>query len=190
MKKLIFISIVVLSSCYISKKLDSPATIRIRNNFEVTLAECSEPKYINYSTKETYRREFLEALENELKEHNLISQDSGKVNYDLEITQLKVQESISSETVNEENFELHGCTVYFSGVLYENGQRIGELSADAARSEDTSNNRTFWEWVFGLNKDNSTYHVKGMSAGICERLSEKCGKHACAVITKRIVKGK
>ena len=190
MKKLLFILVVLFSSCYVSKKLDSPATIRIGNNFDVMLEPCDGPKYINYSTKESYRSGFLEALENELKEHNLISQDSGKVNYYLEITQLKVRENVSTETVNEENFELHGCTVYFIGVLYENGQSIGELSADAARSEDTSNNRTFWEWVFGLNKDNSTYHVKEMSSGICEKLSEKCGKHACAVVTKRIVKGK
>jgi hypothetical protein len=188
-KKFLLLAL-LLSGCYVSKKLDSTATIRIRNNFEVTLESCSEPKYINYASGESYRSSFLEALESEMKENNLVSRDSGKTEYELEITQLRVEEDISTQTMNEENFELHGCGVYFKGVLYKNGELVAELNSDAGRSEDTSNNRTFWEWLFGLNKDNSEYHVKRMSSGICQKLSEKCGRHTCAVITKRIVKGK
>ena len=102
MKKIIFISAVFFSSCYVSKKLDSPAVIRIKNNFEVTLEACNEPRYISYGSKETYRGEFLDALENELKENNLISQDTGRVDYVLEITELKVKEDISVATVNDD----------------------------------------------------------------------------------------
>jgi hypothetical protein len=185
------------SSCYVSKKLDSPATIKINSDFTITVNTCNEPKYVSTASSNDYKNHFLDALKSELKENNLTTKDSGNADYELTVTQLKVIEDMSSQSVsddsssmNGERFDVHGCGINFYGILYKNGNKVDELKADASKDEELTNRRTFFEWLFGVNKDHTSYHVKEMSSGICERLTEKCGKRTCAVITKKIVKEK
>ena len=189
---------VLLSSCYVSRKLDTTASIKIHSDFEVVLDEkCSEPKYISNSTKSTYKNYFLDALKSEMKKNNLIPADSGNADYALTVTEFSVVENMNTETVsdassgeNGEKYEVHGCGVYFSGTLSKDGSNSGDLKADASKDEELTNRRTFFDWLFGVNKDHTSYHIKSLSSDVCSDLSSKCGKRACAVITKKIVKGK
>src|ERR1041385_2720665 len=108
MKGLFFIGFIFFASCYVSKKLDSTATIKFSADFNATVSLCNEPKYLSANSSSSYKNYFLGALRSEMKENNLILQDSGNADYELSVTALKFIEDVSSEGITDDSSSQNG----------------------------------------------------------------------------------
>lgn len=191
--------IILLTGCYIGKPLKEPKTLYIETNFETVVVNDFGNKYADKLKWEDYRKSFIKGLENEGNYYNLTASLSSpeKPDFTLVIRSFSVKESSHSETVSDEkspyngkSFELSDLDASSTFILYKGNKEklLGEWSTSALKSEKISNNRNFGDYVFGNNKDNSEYRYKELKDDICSVISEKCGKHVIAKITRKISK--
>ncbi len=189
----------LLSGCYIGKPLKEQATMLIKFDTETKVKTCFDGKYANETKWQEYKNAFINGLKSESSIYNLAITENDKQNADfiLIISNFSVSESSSTETVNDEKSKYNGKTFQLSSCNSDatfklfNGNKsklLGEWSANASKDEKISNNRNFGDFVFGTNKDNSEYRYKGLDDNICTILSEKCGKHVIAKLTRKINK--
>lgn len=203
MKQIFILSIfiiIVLPSCYMGKPLKNKTNVYIDLSFETTVYNSLiENKYSDKTKWKDYKDSFIKGLTSEGEYYNLQVADNTnqKIDFYLEIKSFSVSESNSSETVSDEKspyngktFQLSNCSASSTFVLYQGNKEklLDEWSTSADKSEKISNNRNFGDYVFGTNKDNSEYRYKGLDDNICVELSEKCGKHVIAKLTRKISK--
>ncbi len=196
---LVFLSTIlfVAQSCYISKPLKEPKTIKIVTNFSVEKNDYENTKYINNYSTDEYKNKYLSELKKELDIYNLHETDKDNPDFTLVIDKLKISETISTETVNDENseyngqsFEISSCSVTAEFSLYSGNinKEIAKTFASSTKDEKVTNNRNLGDYIFGENKDNKTYRFKGLSDDIFIQLSEKTGRRTVAKLTKKIHK--
>jgi len=96
-----------LTSCYISKTINTPCTIYINPNIQIDFSQSMESKYLNTSISETYKNSFYNGLKNELSIYGVtvIETPITKTNFSLSIKTLKLKESSNTETVNDYFFD-------------------------------------------------------------------------------------
>jgi hypothetical protein len=199
MRILVLLAMLSLSGCYISRSLDTPAKIRVKANGEPVISDCYNAKYIGKNNAFDYKQKFLDGLKTSLGVNNLIVVESEAeiVDYTLVVFSMEVKESLSSETVSDEkspyngqSFEVSNCTVSAILELYKGdmGDPIDDFSVSADKEEKLTNHRNLGDYIFGQNKDNSTYRYKELPDDIFLNLSNKCGERTCARVTAKITK--
>ncbi len=202
MKKLFFsISFLLLClyGCYVGKPLKTKSTIYITFNTETKVYSSFDGKYAKETNWSEYKNAFINGLKSESGFYNLevIEDEKVRTDFTLEITKFYVSETSHSETVNDaaspyngKSFQLSGCEANTTFVLYagKKEKMLGEWFTSATKDEKITNNRNFGDYVLGSNKDNSQYRYKELDDNICTTLSEKCGKHVIAKLTRKIAK--
>lgn len=199
----IFISLLILIAClygcYIGKPLKTKSTMYVNFISEANVYASMDAKYAKETSWKEYKNAFIDGLKTESGYYNLEIIDNDKQNPDftLDITKFYISESSSTETVNDavsqyngKSFQISGCSANSSFTLYsgKHDKMLGEWSSSSSKDEKISNNRNFGDYVFGSNKDNSQYRYKELDDNICTILSEKCGKHVIAKLTRKIAK--
>ncbi len=187
----------ITQSCYISKPLKEPKSIKIVINFTPQKQDYDNTKYINNYSLQDYKEKYLTALKNELDIYNLNETDNNNPDFTLIIDKFNVSETISTETINDESSEYNGqsfdvssCSVTAEFSLYYGNvdKEITSTFASASKDEKVTNNRNLGDYITGSNKDNSIYHFKGLSDDIFITLSEKTGRRTVIKLTKKIHK--
>jgi len=156
-------------------------------------------KYLDKLKWNDYKTAFINGIKNEGNYYNIdfVENTSPKIDFTLVFKSFDLNESSHSESVNDEksqyngkSFELSDCNTSTSFTLYKGNKEkvLGEWSTSADKSEKLTNNRNFGDYVFGANKDNSEYRYKGLDDNIFIDLSEKCGRHVIAKLTRKISK--
>ena len=189
--------IFVAQSCYISKPLSEPKTIKIVANFTIEKNDYGNSKYINNYSTDDYKAKYLAELKKELDYYNLHETDKQNPDFTLVIDKLIISENISNETVNDEKseyngqtFEVSNCEITANFSLYSGNieKEITSTFASSTKDEKITNNRNLGDYILGSNKDNSTYRFKGLSDDIFVTLSGKTGRRTVAKLTKKIHK--
>ncbi|MBI5540944.1 MAG: hypothetical protein HY951_12845 [Bacteroidia bacterium] len=191
--------ILCLYGCYIGKPLKTKSIMYINFTSDTKVNTFFDGKYAKETNWKEYKNAFIQGLKSESGYYNLEITENEKQSADfiLDISSFYVRESTNSETVNDaaspyngKTFQLSSCEAGSTFKLYT-GKRekmLGEWSSSALKDEKISNNRNFGDYVFGANKDNSEYRYKELDDNICTTLSEKCGKHVIAKLTRKIAK--
>jgi hypothetical protein len=196
---LIILLTIILHGCYMGKPLKNKATMYIDLSFETNVNNTFSNKYLDKLKWNDYKTAFVNGLKSEGGYYNLevFENTSKKADFTLVIKSFDLSESSHSETVSDEkspyngkSFQLSDCEASSSFTLYAGNKekQLGEWSTSANKSEKLTNNRNVGDYVFGTNKDNSEYRYKSLDDNICVDLSEKCGKHVIAKLTKKISK--
>ncbi len=202
MKTLIFITIItfaLFTNCYIGRPLKESSTMIVKFSTETKVNACINSKYINETKWNEYKQAFIKGLKSESVIYNLtiVEDEKQSANFVLIISDFTIKESSGSETVNDEKskyngktFQLSSCNADATFKLYKGNQDklLGEWSTNAYKDEKISNNKNFGDYVFGTNKDNSEYRYKELDDNIFTILSEKCGKHVIAKLTRKLNK--
>jgi hypothetical protein len=69
-----------------------------------------------------------------------------------------------------------------------NKEHIKQIGAYSSDEERLNTNRTFWQILFGLNKDNSEYTYHELSSDVYDDLIRKAARKSAAKISKAISK--
>jgi hypothetical protein len=185
----------MFQSCYFSKTIEGPCTMRIEFKDSPILKRPDNPKYIDYATNEQYQEAFLQGLEEELSSMGVVITKEAQSEFVLLITSLTLQETVSISTVDDasstyhgQSYALHSCDADAEFTLYRNTKKVSSGWAGVSKDEKLSNNRNFGDYLFGTNKDNSEYRYKGLDSEICMDLSKRCGRRTAARITKKVSK--
>jgi hypothetical protein len=194
---LLLILITTLGSCYISRKVETPLSLKIDRNFEVNIDKPSDPKYIKESDADKYKQLFIDGIINELSNYNVtvISSEAEKYDLLLKIKELRVRETVNTSTVDDaaspyhgQSYSLHSCDAAVDFVLYRNGAETDKGWASVDKEEKLTNNRNVGDYILGSNKDGSEYRHKQLSDDIFEDLSQRAGRRTAARITKKLTK--
>jgi hypothetical protein len=193
----VFFVLLLLQSCYISKSVKSPCTLRIEDDFSVSITKPDNPKYIRENEREQYKEKFLEGLKSELSTYGVtvVSSSLEKADYVLKITSFRLSESTNTTTVddaasqyNGQSYTLHSCDADVDFALYQDGKKKGNWWAGLKKEEKLTNKRNVGDYVLGTNKENSEYRHKGLADDVFMDISQKAGRRTAARLTKKIGK--
>ena len=198
MKQYLFIfTLIILTSCYISRKVETPSSLKIDKNFSVVFDKPLEPKYLLSEDESKFKSLFIEGLKNELINYNVtvIENDVDKSDFVLKITSFRLRETVSTSTVddpaseyNSQQYSLHSCDAGVDFVLLKEGVETEKGWAGVNKDEKLTNNRNVGDYVLGTNKDGSEYRHKQLSEDIFDDLSQRAGRRTAARITKKLTK--
>ncbi|GAB4294621.1 MAG: hypothetical protein Kow0068_19430 [Marinilabiliales bacterium] len=202
--KIIFalIFIVILQSCYWGKYIEENQKVAINTDFDVEMIdESGQAKYLNNYLKEDYRSAFLDKLKEQLSLKNItvLPENSNQADFELLIKNMKITERLITETVDDtaseqygETYYLADCLINIEASLYKGpasgNHELKNFKIFAGKDERVTNNRTFFDYIFGLNKDYSVYHFKDLPEDIFIDLSEKCAQKVHDKVTRKIAK--
>jgi hypothetical protein len=199
MKKIIlfFLLAFTFNACLINRVKVSK-TLRIVDQTQYVVDTSENPHYLlNYSL-ESYKNEFVEKLKRRLKKSNVkvVDTSTKMADYTLVLKILYFKDTIGSRTVqdssSEENgqlFQLHSCSMIAKTILYNSkSELVDSIAMLDEDSETLANNRTFWDFVFHTNKDNSNYRMKTLSNNIFMRLTKGCVRGTARVLVKKLKK--
>ncbi|MDD2387730.1 MAG: hypothetical protein PHP52_13215 [Bacteroidales bacterium] len=203
---IIGILLIVLSSCSVGRSLDDKAWIVIDGSQYTYSFQINSNKYIDETLSDKYFSEFLTELKSSLLSFN-IETISGEANvnncnsaYTIQINNVECIEMFETESVfidgmsvSPEEFDVVSCYLNSDSKLFKidkNGRNnlLKTCTVSVSKSEQLSNNRTFWQIVFGLNKDNSEYTYKQLDNDVFFDLSRKSARHTAAKISRTIYK--
>ena len=185
----------IVSSCYVSKNLDRDVKIKLDESFIVTITNTGNSNFSNKYTQEEYKQAFLSGMKNEFS-YNHIIVDENNPEFAVSISELKINESTKTETVNDSDspdngkvFELTSLDLYANGLVDQISKtNIKEWSADKEKDEKVTNNRSAGQIVTGTNKDNKLYREKEFSDNEAKDLAENCGRRSATRIINTIIK--
>ncbi|PLX09703.1 MAG: hypothetical protein C0596_01395 [Marinilabiliales bacterium] len=197
---------VLLASCGIGKSLEKPAYIKIQSSVFQTYFDTEINKYLNQNLENEYLSALETELESSLKTYNIYIINAGtepsgdeKI-YVLDMKNMTFTETYEAQSVymdsmatSPEYFEVVTCDIDISGDLYKFNSRgeqvkIKTISLNVDKGEKLSNSRTFWQIIFGNNKDNSEYTYKELDENVFYSLSEKAARHMAAKTSRTLYK--
>jgi len=203
---LLLTAIVGLSSCNVGKVLDKPAYILIEKNSFSTYFDLMSEKYVDRQKSDEYISDFETKLEESLKTYNieLISSidqfyEPGNV-FMLELKRLDIDEKYETESVYmdslsnyTETFDVVSCNVKAECYLFQvksNGDKdnLRSIIVNADKDEKLSNSRSFWQVIFGSNKDNSDYTYKELDNDIIFTLCHRTARRVAGKSSRTIEK--
>ena len=193
---LLTLSILVLFSCSVTHKLTTAKTLRIIDRSTYSVDTLGYPVYMFYASFATYKSDFLGELKSAFGENNVSIVDSGTAitDYTFIISKIIYKETIEIETISDtaspnygQTFPLRVCSITSEGTLYNSrAEKVDDFSVKNYSSESTSNQRTFWDYVFHQNKDYHSYHSKTLTSGIFEYIAKGNGKSTSKNVTNKI----
>ncbi len=163
--------------------------------FSVNISADNDPVYIyNYSIA-AYKITFIDDLREALRAKNIqlvLSIAENVKPYYLNISKFRLSEEIHTETVDDtaseqygQSYDLSTCEVKAEYVLSTpDHQIVGSWKSTSLREERLSNSRGFFDWLFGLNKNNTEYHEKELNNETFLNLIES----VCTRTAKKLVK--
>ena len=188
---------IFLTGCYISRNVETPVTLRIDTDFDVSFEKPSDPKYLKNLEADHYKQLFIEGMKNELVSYNVTVVQNEAEKYDLllRIKEFRLRESVNTATVDDaaspyhgQSYALHSCGASVDFVLYRNGSESDKGWASVDKEEKLTNNRNVGDYILGANKDGSEYRHKQLSDDIFEDLAQRAGRRTAARITKKLTK--
>lgn len=187
----------VLSSCYISKKLPTNIPVYLNVEFIAEINNSGSSSFSSIYTQNQYKKEFLKGLDYELSTNGLLSVDIGGV-YNVFLSNFSINESTKYESVSDvdspddaDTHELTSLSLDASGkILSADGKASETWYANKSKSESITNNRSTTDYALGSNKDGKSYREKPFSEDICIDLTYKCGRRSGVRIIKIISKMK
>jgi hypothetical protein len=194
------------SSCSIGKRLDNTAWIYVDTSGFTDSYSTSSDKYLDESAGDIYLSEFLDELKSSLSAYNIevisagtTHQDNNSI-YFIEIKRLEFVEDYETESVYMDStdyepttFNVVSCEVSAKSILYmldKGGHKVHvkDYSKTVGKDEKLSNNRTFWQIIFGANKDNSQYTYRELGEDVFIDLSRKAARQTSAGISRQLNK--
>lgn len=208
-KQIIILSailVVLLGSCSVGKRLDTTTYLLIDESNYMASFDAKSRKYLDVNSKIAYRDEFTQELENSLSSYNIKVVNSKNTNvssslvYSLKLKQFEFLEDFVTESVymdslstNPEYFDVVSCSVESNCELFKIGSvgrenLMKSYQKSVSKSEKLTNSRTFWQIVFGTNKDNSQYTYKELSSDVFVDLCRKSARRTAASISRTLYK--
>ena len=198
MKQLFFFTLIfyLCQSCSINKKLRYQVTASVNYPSSVSITNNAQnAKYLNETNSSLSN--FMDEFHTTISDNNVLIQNDtlGKPDYLIMINRINLIEGVTTTTVNDPNstdnlktFELHNCevSVEYSVINNQTGVEIKSKETGVSKEEEYSNKRTFFEVLFGLNKDNTNYHVKELNSTVFDNLSRKAARRVSAKVTRGI----
>ncbi|MFT6503293.1 MAG: hypothetical protein ACJASQ_003426 [Crocinitomicaceae bacterium] len=196
----IALSIVLLSglnSCYtnLNKQLEREVHVNITIQSDVQINNSGNSNFSGAYTNEELKEQYLIGLKTELQAGNIILNEVSP-EFTVQISNFKINESTTTETVNDtvsdnhgETFELTSIDVSASGTLtrVSNGETFS-WSANKDKDEKVTTNRTAGQVITGGNKEKTEYREKELSTNVALDYSNKVGSRSAVVIIKEIFK--
>jgi hypothetical protein len=174
--------------------LEKPAYVYIEgvDNFAI-IAEGD--KYIlNYDMDE-YSRVYFAELEKSMQSYNMVPVYTVPANtayyYKLSFNRVTIRESFEVEEVYSDStsstpevYYLAECDFTSDFSVHKAGSsgwhHLKDKTIVVSKEEEVNNNRTFFQVLFGTNKDNSVYTYHELSTDIFKDLAEKCSRRVAA----------
>jgi len=194
----IALSFLFFTSCSVGRYLDDPAYVFIPSTIDARMSNQSQ-KYLKTENPDYYSNLFLSEFDNELASLNIMMtrdiKTSGNNVFVLKNIDLSLSESYITETIYEDslsyqsqNYQIVSCNVSIDFDIYSAGAGGSYLvktsSAYAGEDEELSTNRTFWQFIFGVNKDNSVYTYKELNSDVFDELCKKTARRSAAKISR------
>lgn len=188
------VAVCFLASCSVGRYLDTPAYVYIEGVDNITVVADAN-KYIHNSTNDDYRDLFFKELDESLESYNIVPVYEVPTNvqkyFKLEIGNLRLYETFRVEEIYPDStyiapeiYNLSICDVSSDFTVYKSGAsgwyHLKDKSVVFSKEEEVSNNRTFFQVLFGLNKDNSVYTYHELSSDIFNDLARKCARRIAA----------
>ena len=207
--KSIFLFVIVAAvgfSCSIGKTLEKTAYLSIDGNSFICHFSQAESKYLNDRLGEDYKDEFVTELTESLTPYNFhVVSSPSEINenvsfYILEPEALNLDETYEIESVYmdstssfPETFDVVSCDVEVNCGLYKldgGGSKslIRNITVTVNKDEKLTNQRTFWQIIFGTNKDNSKYTYKELNDDVFFDLSRKSANRVAAKTSRLVYK--
>lgn len=184
-----------LSSCYISRQVETPVSMRIDESFMVVTSQPDDPKYMKEQDTAKFKQMFIEGIKNELTSYNVTVVNDNSCEFVLKIKSFRLRESVNTSTVddaaspyNGQSYALHSCDADVDFVLLKNGSEAEKGFAGVNKEEKLTNNRNVGDYILGTNKSGSEYRHKQLSGDVFEDLSQRAGRRTAARITKKLTK--
>ncbi|MDD3685431.1 MAG: hypothetical protein PHE56_01570 [Bacteroidales bacterium] len=152
-------------------------------------------KYIlNYDLDE-YSRVYFSELENSMQSYNMVPVYTVPANtayyYKLSFNRVTIRESFEVEEVYSDStsstpevYYLAECDFISNFSVHKAGSsgwhHLKDKTIIVSKEEEVNNNRTFFQILFGTNKDNSVYTYHELSPDVFKDLAEKCARRVAA----------
>jgi hypothetical protein len=186
-----------LNSCYtnINKQLEREVHVNIAIQSDVQINNSGNSNFSGAYTNEQLKEQYLIGLKTELQANQVILNEVSP-EFTVQIASIKINESTTTETVNDtisdnhgQTFELTSFDVSASGTItrVSNGETFS-WSANKDKDEKVTTNRTTGQIITGGNKEKTEYREKELSSNIALDFSNKVGSRSAVVIIKEIFK--
>lgn len=199
MKKMINLTVVLLTSflfisCAVGHYLDKPAYVYIEGVENIAIIAEGDKYILNYD-KDEYSRVYFAELEKSMQSYNMVPVYSMPTNsenyYKLSINKVTVRESFNIKEVYTDTtstvpevYNLAECDFTSDFSVYKAGSsgwhHVKDKTIIVSKEEEVNNNRTFFQILFGANKDNTVYTYHELSSDIFKDLAEKCARRVAA----------
>lgn len=124
--------IVVLASCYVSKKTTRPVNVSVNTNFLINIEKDPKGHFVDYYTVDQYKEQFIAGLTSKLKMNNITIVNENP-EFIIEIEKIVLVEKMSTDTVKDPKSVDKG-KVY--EVTYGEVKSYGKIrSADNSKSD-------------------------------------------------------
>lgn len=187
--------LVIFTACRVGVELPYNVTSTLNNSEEVSVESPANQKYVNYYTKEAYKSKFESYLKDNLSRYNISLSAELNSKLKINIKDFRVYELSSYETVSDEaspdygtGYNVNSCYVSYKFSIEFNEENIGEWKVYENKSEEITNRRSFFDYLFGTNKDNSSYRHKDLPQDVFDKIIEKAAKAGSAKISRKIKK--
>lgn len=189
----LYFVLLIFSACSVGVKLSKPQVITLYYSGAANYKESAEPKFLVKSNLQSYADYFDEKIRESLSEYNIQVSDNSENK--IVINSMLYSESCWRETIDDtassdygQSYLLYSCSFEYNYDLFFNNKSIGNFKESESKSEEITNRRSFFEYLFGTNKDGSSYRHKELSYDIINDLSLKAAKHCAAKISRKINK--
>lgn len=193
----VFLTTILLSSCYVSKPLENEVNATVNTEFDVQLDYPNNgyKSFITNYTADEYRNKFIEGLKGELS-YSKININPNQAKYHIEITEIKVIETQKEKVIddpdspdNGKKYLLSSADLVANGFVknLETGKTVNWI-AYKDKDEKATNNRSLGQIIIGTNKDETEYREKQFADNTILILTNKLGKRSGVRIAKTIGK--
>jgi hypothetical protein len=203
----LFILTSLFFSCSIGRKLENTHYLYLTPiDNTIKLENYYSSKYLKNKNFEKLKETFIEEFKNRLKDYNIVLLIERNDNHDLKVLNsftIKIQElkyyeefDIKEITGNRQAQEFNtyyvtSCNVSLDFCIGKEPFSfvgIKKHNVFVGKDEKLSTERTFWQIIFGTNKDNLVYTYKELDKDVFEDLTRKIARKTAAKVSQIIYK--
>ncbi len=217
MKKSIFIillfsSFIAVQSCSIGRILDEKQYVIIEDYNGEYMFSGNSDKYYEEFLMDEYMESCKSALISQLESYNIEVVNSisdlkthdpsaGKFDYyTIRLTTVENNENyetqvVTTDSINnlQETYYVTECDVDINFEVTASNSSVSDMNlrssyVTANKKEKFGNNRTFWQVIFGTNKDNSEFNYRELDEDVYKDLYTKAGRRIAGKTSKLIYK--
>lgn len=197
----------LLISCSVGRKLEKTHYLYLLPiDNSIKLENYNSSKYLKNTNSEKLREIFIEEFRNRLKDYNIVLLiDKSEIyslkvlnSFTIRIQDLKYYEEFEIKEIKDNEQSQQVNTYYVTSCNLSLDFYIGKEpfsfvslkkhNVFAGKDEKLSTDRTFWQIIFGTNKDNSVYTYKELDTDVFEDLTRKVAKKTAAKVSRIMYK--